>query len=245
MKNIATIVTVIITLLFAGCKPDKKMQNQEITFTAPEKALISELDTFYLGNELVHVEKINKSDFEAVASNTIIDTSEVKSLMLDSITVKRHGDTLVIKTNAKEVKLVNNNNDEDDTDLYITYKYYGYIKDADKYLIHCWYYEGHDYKMIDRKTGSITDTWGVPLVSPNGKLFMTGNTDLVASYTYNGIQLFENTHKPKLIAQRELQTWGPDEIRWLDNKTLLVKASMAETATESEQHPEYYKLRLE
>jgi len=243
MKHISTLVAVLITLLFIGCQNDKKIENQEVT-TTPEKALISELDTFYLGSKLVHVEKIKKSDFEAVAATTVIDTSETKNLLKDNALVKRVGDSLIIKTNAKDLVLLDDDNDEDDADSFASYSYHGFLENANQFLVLGTYYEAYDYLLIDRQTGDITHLWGLPVVSPNGKHIIAGNTDLVAAFTPNGIQLFENAPKPKLIAERELQTWGPEEIKWMDNKTLLVKASVSDPNSENLERPEYFKMKL-
>lgn len=157
----------------------------------------------------------------------------------------RLGDSLIIKTKFKIVPLVNNNNDEDDVDNFVNYRYYGFIKSMDQFLVAATYYEASDYILIDRQTAHITQLWGIPQVSPNGKLFIAGNTDLVAGFNYNGLQLFKTTHKPKLSAQRELQTWGPDEIKWLNNTTLLIKGSISDTTNENLERPEYFKLKFD
>jgi len=227
-------------LLLLSCGKEKPVENTEIE-SVRERLLLSELDTFYLGSKLVHVEKIEKSDFDEVDAAPAIDTSETNYLKRDSDKVVRTGDTLRIKTKAKDVLIVNN---DSDTDEYAQYGYLGYNKDIDQYLVFGGFYEWHNYLLIDAKTGNQTVLWGKPVVSPNGKYIVSGNTDLVAQFTDNGIQLFESGNAPRVIGERTLQLWGPEEIRWSDAATLFVKANVADEKSPDLEVTRYFKLKL-
>jgi len=227
-------------MMLANCGKEKPLEKTEIE-SVPQRPLASELDTFYLGGKLVKVEKIEKSDFEEAEAPAAIDTSETKNLQKDSDRVKRMGDTLVIKAKAKDVLIVNNNSD---TDEYAQYTYLGYNRDVDQYMVFGGFYEWHNYLLIDGKTGSQTVLWGKPVVSPNGKYIVSGNTDLVAQFTDNGIQLFESGNAPKVIGEKTLQLWGPEEIRWGNDKTLFVKANVADEKSPDLEVTRYFKLKL-
>jgi len=226
--------------MLANCGKEKPLKKTE-TEIFREGPLASELDTFYLGGKLVHVEKIEKSAFDEVDAAPAVDTSEVKNIQNDSDKVQRMGDTLQIKTAAKNVFVVNN---DSDTDEYAQYTYLGYNKAIDQYLVFGGFYEWHNYLLIDAKTGSQTVLWGKPVVSPNGKYIVSGNTDLVAQFTDNGIQLFESGNTPKVIGEKTLQLWGPEEIRWGDDKTLFVKANVADEKSPDLEVTRYFKLKL-
>jgi len=240
MKSYFVVVAFLSCLLAVNCGKDKAVEKAEIE-TVPEKPLVSELDTFYLGGKLVRVEKIEKSDFDDIDAAPAIDTSETKNINGDSNKVQRVGDTLLIKTAAKVVAIVNNNADNDE---YAQYTYQYYMKETNQFVVFGGFYEWHNYLLIDRQTGGQTVLWGKPVVSPNGKYIISGNSDLVAQFTDNGIQLFAGTPKPKAIGERQLQTWGPEEIKWLDNKTLYVKANVADEKSPDLEVTRYFKLKL-
>lgn len=243
MKTTLKLIVLLIAVLFYNCQRNSKADVVLDETPIPKEILRSELDTFYLGDKLIEVEKINKSDFD-ILKTVVIDTSETEHLRIDADLVKRTGDTLIIKTKGKEVQLVTNRNDEDNVDDYVDYRYYGYLKDIDKFLIYAQLYESYCYALVDNTTGNSTTIWGMPVISPDKKYFVTVNKDLMANYTDNGIQLYKNGDSPKLIGERILEAWGSDDIKWVDNKTFVVKAGVSDTISEDLEHPEYFRLRI-
>lgn len=239
-----TAILLLTTFFLFSCQSDKKEQHLPEA-TIPETVLRSELDTFNLGDMRVRVEKITKTDFYSLPANPVIDTSEAGNIAADSDYVRRIGDSLIITTKTKEVALVNDGNDEEDVDDYVVFSYAGYLKPLNQFMTSAYYYESYDYVLADNLTGDLTHLWGTPVPSPDGKRFATANSDLQAGFTYNGIQLYTNAHPPVLIAQRELQEWGPEEIRWKDNNTLFVKAALSDAQANYGIRYEYFRLRLE
>lgn len=231
-----TILFFLCGALIISCS-EKKQDKPEI-----EKGPVSETDTFYLGDKLVQVEKATKAEFDKLDS-IVFDTSEVQNLLADSSSVKRKGDTLFFSiSNNRKVTLVNNYADDDDT--YVSYSYLGFMKDIDQFLVFGVYYEWYNYLLIDKQTGDTTITCGDPVVSPNKKYFICGNADLEARFTFNGFELYENTHKPKLVNSRELGKWGPEMIKWLDNETMLARCSISDTAAKNLIRTDYFKLKI-
>lgn len=243
MRSYLLVFSLLSCLLLSNCGKDKPA-DVDPTETVYENPLVSERDTFYIGGKLVHVDKIKKSEFDALKPTVIAtDTIEDQHLLKDSAMVRRAGDTLYFKTAAKEVTLVNDN--DDSGDAYAQYLYCCYIKSIDQFLVAGNYYESYDYILIDRQTGASTKLMGEPNISPDGKYMVAGNTDLVAQFTDNGLQLFKNTPTPKLVAQKILQTWGPEEMKWRDNKTIFVKANVTGEQTPDDVIIDYYKLTLD
>jgi hypothetical protein len=242
LKTTIKLIALLSTVLFYDCQNNSKTELLEEKIVSKE-ILRSELDTFYLGGKLVEVEKTDKSDFDHL-STVAIDTSEIEHLRIDADFVKRTRDTLIIKTKAKEVKLITNNNEEGDVDNYVDYRYYGYLKTIDKFLVYALLYESYCYVLVDNTTGDITDIWGIPVISPNGQYFVTTNKDLLAHYTDNGIQLYKNGAVPKLLGERLLDKWGSEDIKWVNNKILVLKASVFDTLAENMEHTEYFRLKL-
>ena len=185
MKYTLTIAFLSLLIIF-GCKGNNSSQD----FT--ERELLSGTATFYLGKKHIKIEEITKEYFDSFPS-VIIDSSEV-NLQKDTSTVRKIADTLFIKTQVKELKFVNTSDKND----YVNYQYIRFLKEQNKFLVYCSYYESHDYILIDNRNAEITHLWGLPVFSPDNKYIISGNEDLNAAFTDNGIQLFENnTQKNK------------------------------------------------
>lgn len=232
MRQFIVYFIFLVTIL-VGCN---QSQNTDKTTIEDTK---SELDTFYLGNKLVHVTKVEKSTFDKLPEFAL-KSNESEYLLKDSSTVKRTGDTLFFKiSDNKKVTLINNNSDND---TYVNYSYGGLISDLNKYLIYATYYEWNNYLLIDPVSGDTTITAGLPIVSPDKKTFICGNCDLLAGFTFNGIELYSNINKPELLSARELTKWGPTNIKWLDNSSLIVECNISDTTNANLQRQEFLKL---
>lgn len=133
MRTTLKLIALLSCIFLYSCQSNSKAEPLQETIT-PTEALRSELDTFYLGGKLVRVEKTSKSEFDHLTT-IAVDTSEIKNLEIDAAFVKRTGDTLTIKTKTKEVQLVTNENDENDSDYFARYSYYGYIKSIDQWCM--------------------------------------------------------------------------------------------------------------
>lgn len=84
--------------------------------------------------------------------------------------------------------------------------------------------EGGGYKLLNRRTGELTDLFGQPIFSPSKSRFIVLNDDLISGYTVNGLAIYE------IIGNEisELVTYTPDDIapsrcKWLDENTLNVE----------------------
>ncbi|MXN91386.1 hypothetical protein GR160_09105 [Flavobacterium sp. Sd200] len=241
MRSFSTLIAILSCIFLVNCQKDKKTE-EDADEPTDSKVLVSELDTFYLGGKIVRVEKIKKSDFDEADAPVAIDTSEINNLERDSEIVKRIGDTLLFKTAAKEVTLINNNSD---TDEYARYTYYGYREDMDQFVVFGGFYEWHNYILVDAQTGDQTILWGQPEVSPNGKLIVSGNSDLTAQFTDNGLQLYQSTHAPKVLGEKILQSWGPEKIKWYDNNTLYIKANVVDDNSPDLETTTHFKVILD
>lgn len=203
------------------------------------KVLVSELDTFYLGNKLVNVEKVLKADFDKIITPAT-NSYEVEYLLKDSSVAKRIGDTLFLRVADRMVKFVN---DTSNDDMFLNYHYLGFQRDIGQYVLSVGFSEESIYYLIGSKTGDTTIPFGRPVISPDKKYFICGH-DGMSYYDLdiNGFELYKNSPKPELISRRELREWGPSEIYWVDNSTLLVECAVADTTQEDGSHEEYFRL---
>ena len=179
-------------------------------------------DTLVVGSKTFYVYSMDKSPFSPLPPADI-DSAEQKVIGRDG-PVKRLKNTLVLTLdNGKNVSLVNkpDGNDEDFT----MYKYTGYIPDIKQYGVYCGYYESSGFLLVSKATGEKIKTWGTPVVSPDKKYFICPSFDLEVGYVPNGFQLFSNMDgKITPIGAIELQQWGPGQMKWIDNKTVVAEA---------------------
>jgi len=184
------------------------------------------LDTFEMGSKNFLVYAMDESPFDpepAVES----DSAEVKLLNHHDGNghVKRKGNTLTISTdNGKQVVLTDKSDIDKDGESYAIYTYTGYLPDIKQYGIFCTYYESLDYLLVNQATGESIHTWGPPLISPDKKYFICASYDLEAGFTANGLQLYSYLNGKIIpVGEIELEKWGPGQIKWLDNHSLVAE----------------------
>ncbi|WP_324672982.1 hypothetical protein [Hymenobacter sp. GOD-10R] len=133
--------------------------------------------------------------------------------------VKRAGRTLWLRpTDHPPLRLVDNPAEDYDTN--IAYEYIASLPKIGQWLLSVHLYEGGYYVLVDQRTGRRTPIWGPPAISPNGRHFVCGNSDVLAHYEPNGLQVWSAEGTPRLLWERETE-WGVQEPRWLDDHSIL------------------------
>jgi hypothetical protein len=207
-------------------------------------SLVSELDTFYIGKNLFTVTSATKEDFDKIPEPLRCDTSEKNNLFKDSAFVIRLGGTLILNCKDKET-IVFKNNPKEGYEEYADYTYLGKVPEINQYLILGSFHESFSYLLVNPLSGDTTFICGEPVFSPDKKYFICGNTDLIAAFVVNGFDLYEiNDKKIKLVGRRELNKWGPEKIKWVDNSSLLVERSVLDTTKQEMTRTDYIKLIL-
>lgn len=91
-----------------------------------------------------------------------------------------------------------------------------------------WLEAGHPI-LVNAHTGKITEVVGSQyVINPKGNIMALYGKDMDSGWTPNGIQLFalgEKTLKPLFTINRDL-SWGPIEIAWENDATLLIACEM-------------------
>jgi hypothetical protein len=210
--------------------------------TTAEAAIKFEGDTFKIGDKTFFIEQITRSDFDK-STSTILDSSEKRNILQDSLLVKRTADTLILKiSNGKTVSLVNNNSDNDS---YTQYSYRGKLSDIGQFIVSVSHWEGHDYLLINESSGDKMNIIGIPKLSPNKKYLITSNNDLFAENTFNGFELFRIDNKiVKLIGKKELTEWGPEDIKWVNDSVILVERTIKDTTQANMERKDFIKLLM-
>jgi hypothetical protein len=184
-----------------------------------------------LGNVKFTIQPITQTEFESNYKTN--KDYEEKELLQNTSLVTRHSDSLIFK-------LKNNNqlilkNDSLDTS-WAMYEYEGELKNIDFWVVNVTYYEWYNTILVDRENGDTTITIGRPIVSPDKKYVMCGNVDLLATFTFNGLELYKlNKGKLDKIGQIELIDWGPSNIYWKDDNIIFIKQTRID-----KENQEYY-----
>ncbi|MCK7556091.1 hypothetical protein MKQ70_14110 [Chitinophaga sedimenti] len=196
-------------------------------------------DTVSLGGVVYDITAITKEEFDAV-KGWEIDTSESRSLQQTGGAVRRVGDTLFFQAANRRVMMISDRDADEGNnpgEEFVEYSYYGEVPGSGHWLVGCMFYESYAYALIGKETGDTTFTIGVPVISPDGKYFVAGNADLEAQFTPNGLELYRNGKKPQLVDERMLEYWGPNTVKWKDNRNLLI-----EKIERNQESPRYIRL---
>lgn len=134
--------------------------------------------------------------------------------------VRRKDKALILSlTNGKSITLVNNLKEDDS---YEVFQFQQLINGY--YVVAVFYYESYGYQLINANNGKSTFTIGSPLLSPAQNQFASANYDMVAAFTFNGLELLTSTKDSAFSTLKiDFATWGPEEIKWKDDSTLYVK----------------------
>lgn len=224
-KRFTYLWPVIFAVACHNTPTEQKPADSVITATAPLVASGNQaLDTFTLAGKtcIVYPEAVSPFGKERVKKEETPEELEQRILARDT-SVKRVGDTLFLPIdNGNPVAMGNNN--EDDGDAYVKFFYEGFMPEINCYCIRAGYYEGGDYVLLNRTTGTNIHVWGKPLMSPDKKQLICTSYDLEAGFIPNGYQLLGyNNGKLEVLGEATLDEWGPGQVQWLDNNTLVAE----------------------
>ena len=159
--------------------------------------------------------------------SSLYDNWHLRSLAIENYSLEKNknyikSDTtgLSIKMRSGKWKLITLDPTKDEVDT--TFEYY--FKEYGFYSVRTQWGEGSGYKLINDMTGEITNLFGRPYFSPNGKYIVSVNADIEAGYSENGFQLFQNRKGELLhLSNYEPSTWGPMKAIWMDSNTVVTK----------------------
>jgi len=178
------------------------------------------IDTIQAGNKKFLVSFIDKATYEQYPAYQLSgDTSETNALAKNT-DVKRVGQQLEFHLANGEQKIRADNSEDDDG--YVRYSYAGYYPALHRHGIFATYYEADGFELLNPENGDTLYTWTAPIISPDKKYFLCPSMDIEAGFNPNGFQLFEvNNKNIRLVGAPELTKYGIDEVRWVDNNTLI------------------------
>jgi len=98
-----------------------------------------------------------------------------------------------------------------------------YYEKIDYYLLRVQWVEGNCWLMINRQNGFKKYINGLPYISNQNDKFLAINVDLEAEYSFNGLELYSVTSDSLTNEFTHGTTWGPDNIKWINDNQFLVK----------------------
>ncbi len=241
MKNFKKIVILVVGIGLYSCTDSttdgviSDLEPKDTLFTSISKTKFTGVyDT--LGYTLL-VNTISKDTYESIGTSTNSDSlrtaicKEDEGGCMEAMEVyycskfpdkvKRKEKELTLQlSNGKTVVLKNNSSEDDNYEVFqfVSFDKNGY------FIVAAYYMESYAYLLINATNGKTMSTIGYPVFSPDKKQYVAGNYDMIAAFTFNGID-FMTTTKDSIYsdARIDFATWGPEEVKWKDDSTLYVK----------------------
>ncbi|WP_133274124.1 hypothetical protein [Hymenobacter radiodurans] len=188
------------------------------------KVLRSETDTLRLRNgSIAQLSPAREAEF-ARLSGIDTDTTEQKYIQLAGGRAQRRADQLLLTLkNGRTLTLTNNITDPDE-EKHVIYRFRGPLDKSDFWVLDVTRWESGFVLLINQHTGRRTQLWGRPVLAPDGTHLVAFNSDMEAGYSPNGLEVWSlESGIPMLRWNRVVNTWGPEEVRWLNDKTLIIR----------------------
>lgn len=189
----------------------------------PAKA--SDFDYYYLDNDVIDsLTKNFGNHYEKALAVERFQLSKFKEW------VKRDGDELFVRLSSGEwLELIRNPYyDESGHSFEFFFENFGFFS------IRVQWGEGNAYKLINSKTGELTNIIGRPFFSPDGSKIIALGNDIEATYSTNGFQILSNNSgKLTEIGRFSPTSWGCKNAKWINNdKLILINESIEFKANE-------------
>jgi hypothetical protein len=241
MGHVKFILFITLLNVLISCHSEKTPEDKKDIVL--NDILAAEADTFSIGNQLFLMEKITKEDFDKIPEPSITDTSESNLIRNSQGVVSRKDSSLILIIGNKTLAFKDNTGAE--TEEYCKFTYAGFWPDINQHIIYGIYIESFNYLLIDAETADTNFSCSLPIMSPDKNFFICGNVDLIARFVMNGFDLYNvKDKKIRLVGRREQEEWGPEKIKWADNKTLFVERAVLDTTTADMIRKDYVKLIL-
>ena len=110
-----------------------------------------------------------------------------------------------------------------DGDLYISYRYAGFLQALATHLIDVGYYEGHAILLLGDRHWGAYRTYGLPVLSPDSAHFATSAIDVESTEDPNSLEVWRvaaDTLVREFDIEPDGQEWGPSSPRWVSPTVL-------------------------
>jgi len=177
----------------------------DVTKTSPKLSAISSFS----------IEPISMEEFDRVPPTpNAADITESTWFLSDETGV-------TIFATAEDVHFWHNDEIGED---YALYSFEGFFGNGQFALVEGIHLEWTTHTLVNLETAERNSFWGKPVFSKNGALVISYSFDPIAGFMPNGFQLFSLKNGTfSLLLQHEFEEWGPYEMRWESDSTLVTK----------------------
>lgn len=232
------LLLIVLISLFACKGGDKGAHHNDHS----SDSLVAEKDTFLISHYRFYIQPASAGEYDNKYIRSFEGTEE-EHLKQDAAKVRRQGLKLLFKCrNGREAVLENRLTEGED---HVEYEYLGQLHDESYYVVSANFYEWYNYFLINQANGDTVVLRGLPILSPNGKMILSGNADLFAGFTDNGYELYRVTNDGlMLLGTRELLTWGPEATYWQNDSELMVQRIVIDTLAPNSERKEFIRMKM-
>lgn len=236
-----TLVSPVLLLLLANCRPDQPARNEATSPAAtapatPNISAVAPTDTLAVADSMgrrVAVLQLRPSTPAAFAKlpagplparPSDDEKPESQTHLPDAPLppdgrVQRRGNLLILRpTQGPAVTLTPAAaSDEGPEGNDLAYAYWGSLPLAHQWVIDVVTDEGPAVLLVDQRTGQRTSLLGAPSLSPDGRYLLSVCEDVTSGATPTEISLYRcGSGAPQLVWARNLERWGARAARWRD-----------------------------
>ncbi|KYG73052.1 hypothetical protein AWN68_10195 [Roseivirga echinicomitans] len=191
-----------------------------------------DFDPYFLSNELIN--SLTKDFGNFYKKSLAIEEYQLGKF---GSRVRREGNELFVKLDDGSWLQLRTNPNYDEVGH--TFEYY--FDKIGFYSIRVQWGEGNGYKLVNSKTGKVTDIIGRPFFSPDGTFIVALGNDIEAGYSTNGFQLLSNNSGSIIgLGIFSPTSWGCESAIWLSNNKLTLKNESLEYSNTNSNYFNFY-----
>ena len=191
---------------------------------------VEKIDSVYIPDPYEGDSYLSKIALESLSLYETQNLIEEYKAKTQGMYFKRKGRTLTLSLANGKTKVLKDNL-PDDGDNFIEYTYENLLKQSNTFFINCKFYESGGQLLVNRETGDEQYTWGQTYPNPSETAFVSLSEGLEMEEGNNGFQ-FISLHNGKYIIRLNIEggNWGPVEMKWIDDTTMVMKTKEWKTS---------------
>ncbi|MDR6564362.1 MULTISPECIES: hypothetical protein [unclassified Arcicella] len=179
--------------------------------------------------------------FEPSTKDFFDKTNQATNLIPDSTKLEKVGLKWFGNLADGTKKNIATNDTTEGFDTYAVYEFIGVLAEQSQWVFQVNFYESIEYVLIDMHTGKHMPLYGFPVVSPDKKWIISSNADLVAGESENAFNLIQITPQGLIVKDEvTLKTRGINQLKWINNTTLVVKETFLQNDEELIRYAKLY-----
>lgn len=200
-----------------------------VAFTSGDRATNGPCDTLHVGQGIVlRLEPGSKSDFAKI-SRSQPSFSEARVIrQKGNGRVYRVGHTLIVRPfNGPPLRFSDDTyqmRGDENEDIDTRCIFSGNVPDRPYWIVDSLQYERYQPFLINKYSGRATLLSWDPEISPNRQFLLIATPGLDIESSLNGLELLTiSDHEVSSLWTKTLNSWQPQQVRWLNNHTIAIE----------------------